>query len=135
MRRQPWLGAVIAAGILYAFVGVVFAWPASHARFWRLAAWVVSAGGYAAHIVYERVRLRNTPRSGSMHVALGVAIGAFGLAVAANIHALSAATSSEHRRLLLLALAIWPIMTAVPAFLVALAANWVLARVIPPATG
>lgn len=122
---------MIAAGVLYGAVGVVFAWPASHVRFWRLSAWVVSALGYAAHIVYERFHARSTARSGSMHVAIGVAVGSFGLAAAANIHALSAATSSEHRRLLLLALGIWPIMTAVPAFLVALAVNWVLARVVP----
>ena len=54
----------------------------------------------------------------------------FGLAVGANGHSLSVESTSQHRQFLLLALAIWPIMTAIPAFLVALGVNVVLARVL-----
>ena len=118
---------MVILGVVYAFVGIVFAMPASHVKAWRLAAWVVSAVAYAAHICYERFRLQNSPRLSALHVALAAALGAFGLAVGANIHSLSAGSTNEHRRLLLLALLVWPIITALPAFLVALVAGWVLA--------
>ncbi len=126
--RQPWLGAMVILGVVYAFVGIVFAMPASHVKVWRLAAWVVSAVAYGAHICYERFRLRNSPRLAALHVALAVALGAFGLAVGANIHSLQRGSANEHRRLLLLALGLWPVITALPAFLFALGAGWVLAR-------
>src|SRR6266581_8006094 len=122
--RQLWARAVVILGIMYAFVGIVFAVPADHVKVWRLAAWVVSAIAYAAHICYERFRLRNSPRSAALHIALAVAFGAFGLAVGANIHSLWLGSTPEHRRLLLLALGLWPLITALPAFLVALGASW-----------
>ena len=127
-HNQPWVGAVMALGVVYCLVGIVFAAPTSHVRVWRVAAWVVSAAAYAAHVAYEHYGLRNSPRSGARHVALAVALGAFGLAAAANIHSLPVASTNQHRRLLLLALVIWPVMTALPAFVVSLAARWVLAR-------
>ena len=118
---------MVIVGVVYACVGIVFAMPASHVEVWRLAAWVVSAVAYAAHICYEGFRLQNSPRSAALHVALAVALGAFGLAVGANIHSLSVGSTSEHRRLLLLALGLWPLITAMPAFLVALGGSWVMA--------
>jgi len=119
---------MVIVGVLYAFVGILFALPASHVTVWRLAAWLVSAVAYAAHICYERFRLRNPPHSAALHIALAVALGAFGLAAGANIHSLWVESSTEHRRLLLLALGLWPVLTALPAFLVALGAGWALAR-------
>jgi hypothetical protein len=127
--RQSWVPAAVLLGTVYALVGIAFAVPATHVQAWRLAAWVVSAIGFATHIAYERFRLRNSPRLAALHVALSVALGAFGLAVGANIHSLSTGSTSQHRQLLLLSLAIWPVMTALPAFLVALGTNVVLARV------
>jgi hypothetical protein len=115
-------------GAVYAFVGITFAIPAGSVKVWRLAAWVVSAFAYAAHIGYEHFRFRNPPRSAALHVALAVALGAFGLAVGANIHSLRLGSSHEHQRLLLLALGLWPLMTALIAFLFALGAGWVLAH-------
>lgn len=115
-------------GIVYAFVGIVFAIPATHVRAWRLAAWAVSIMGYAAHIAYERSRLQNSPGPASLHVAFAVALGAFGLAAGANIHSLSSRSTNQHRQLLLLALGIWPVITALPAFFVAFAASVVLER-------
>ena len=126
--RQSWVRLAAFLGIWYALVGIVFAVPATHVQAWRLAAWVASAIGYAAHIGYERFRLQNSPSSSALHVALGVALGAFGLAVGANIHSLSTGSTNQHRQLLLLSLGIWPVITAVPAFLVALGTNLVLAR-------
>src|SRR5947207_7807463 len=121
--RRVWLLTAVLLGIGYALVGIVFAVPTTHVRAWRLAAWAVCAVGYAAHIAYERFRLRSSPGSAALHVALAVALGAFGLAVGANIHSLSAESAKQHRQLLLLSLGIWPVMTALPAFLVALAAS------------
>jgi len=127
-HRQAWVPAAVLLGIGYALVGIVFAVPATHVQAWRLAAWVVSAIGFAAHIAYERLGLRNSPRSAALHVAFAVALGAFGLAVGANIHSLSAGSTNQHRQLLLLSLGIWPVMTALPAFLVALGTSVILAR-------
>jgi hypothetical protein len=127
-RQQPYAHAVVLVGMMYALVGVVFAWPSGHVRVWRLAAWGVSAATYAAHIGYERFALRSAPRRAALHVGLAVALGAFGLAVAANIHSLSVVSTNQHRRLLLIALVIWPIITGLPAFLIALGASEVLAR-------
>ena len=115
-------------GIAYALVGIVFAVPATHVQAWRLAAWALSAIGFAAHIAYERVRLQNAAVPAALHVAVAVALGAFGLAVGANIHSLSAGSTGQHRQLLLLALGIWPVMTALPAFLLALGTHVVLSR-------
>jgi hypothetical protein len=130
MRRAP-ITAILLIGVGYALVGITFAIPATHVQAWRLGAWAVSLLGYAAHIGYEHFRLRSAAVSGALHVALAVALGAFGLAVGANIHALSIGTPSQHRQLLLLSLGIWPVITAVPAFLIALATNIVLARALP----
>ena len=126
--RQSWVRTVVLLGFGYALVGIVFAVPATHVQAWRLAAWVVSAAGYATHIAYERFHLNNSPGSAALHVAFAVALGAFGLAVGANIHSLSTGQTNQHRQLLLLSLGIWPIITALPAFLVALGTNVVLAR-------
>ena len=133
--RQSWVGAAILLGVGYALVGIAFAVPASHVQAWRLAAWVVSAIGYAAHIAYERFRLQNSPGSAALHVAFAVALGAFGLAVGANIHALSTGSTNQHRQLLLFSLGIWPVMTALPAFLVALGTNVVLGRALGSVQG
>jgi hypothetical protein len=123
------IGALVAIGVVYSLVGILFAMPTGHVRVWRLAAWGVSAVAFAAHIAYERFRARSPALSGALRVALAVALGAFGLAVGANLHSLSVASSTDqHRRLLLLALAIWPVLTSLPAFLVALAAGGVLTR-------
>jgi Na+/melibiose symporter-like transporter len=130
--RHSWVRPAVLVGIAYAVVGIVFARPDTHAQAWRLAAWILSAAGYAAHIAYERLRLRSSTLSAAVHVAAAVAVGAFGLAVGANIHSLSIESTSRHRKLLLLSLGIWPVITALPAFVVALAANVVLSLVRRP---
>jgi hypothetical protein len=79
--------------------------------------------------------VQHSPATAALHVASAVALGAFGLAVGANIHSWSAGSTNQHRQLLLLALGIWPVMTALPAFLVALGTNLVLARALRGAQG
>ena len=88
---------------------------------------MVSAVVYAAHIGYEHFRIRSSPRSTALHVAFGAAVGAFGLATAAIVHSLL--TGTGNLRLLRIALLIWPLITGVPAFVVALVLTAVLARV------
>jgi hypothetical protein len=123
-RRLRWLGTAILVGVLYPAVGIASAALAGAAAstpmrsFWRVSAFVISAVVFAAHIAHEHVRLRNTARPTAWHASVAVAFGAFGLALAANIHDLGAA--SGYRPRMLIALVAWPLLTAVPAFLVAL---------------
>jgi hypothetical protein len=116
---------VLLVGVLYLVAGLIAAALAKSAASnqirvaWRLAAWVISAVGFATHIGYEQIRLRSSPRTTALHAALAVALGAFGLAVAARLH-------SQHFPGF--ALVLWPVITALLAFAVALAAAAVLAR-------
>lgn len=123
--RKLWLRAVILVGVVYFVVGIVSAALANPSESnqvrvaWRLAAWVTSAAVYAAHIWYEHFRLSNSPLTTALHAALAAAFGAFLLAVSATIHAAMVASHAPYWRFIL-ALVLWPIITALPAFLVAL---------------
>jgi hypothetical protein len=134
-RHKPWLGILLIFGFFYVVAGLGFGEIAGSASsiqmrtMWRVAAWLTSAVAFTAHIGYEHFRLRNSPVTIALHAALAAALGAFGLAAAANVHGQSVATANH--RLLAIALAVWPIMTALPAFLVALALAAGLARARP----
>ncbi|SRR6266536_2299681 len=122
--RQRWVSTVILVGALYLAVGIASAALAGAAAsnqmrfFWRLSAFVISAVVFVVHIAYEHFRLRNTARPTAWHASLAVAFGAFALALVANIHDLGSA--SGYRPRMLIALVAWPLLTAVPAFIVAL---------------
>lgn len=123
---------MLLVALAYVVIGVGFADLAKspdpeQVRLWRLAAWVASAAAAAVHIGYEHYRLGSSPRAVALHAAGAVALGAFGLALAANVHWLVTATPGQ--RAPLLALPVWPVITAVPAFLGALAAAAVLGRI------
>lgn len=128
MDRRRWVGAAILAALGYLVVGLASASLAGHATShqmrttWRLLAWVFSAVIFAAHIWYEFFRLRNSRVGAALHVAAAVALGAFGTAVAANIHAY--VVGSTHRVALRISLLAWPVLAGVPAFVVALAATY-----------
>lgn len=122
--RRSGLAAAIVIGIVYCAVGVVFQGPFA----WRLAAWVLSAAVYAIHLVYEQFGLRHSPRVAAVHVAAAVALGAFGLAVAATLHRTFSAGSPADFRLYALALIAWPVLTALPAFVVGLIIASAIAR-------
>jgi hypothetical protein len=70
--------------------------------------------------------MRFSALSTAFHAALGAALGAFGLAVAATIHGYRVAT--PHLRAIKLALLLWPLITALPAFVVAFVAALVIRR-------
>ena len=125
LNRQSWLSTAAVVGVLYGVIGIVFALPSNQVHMWRLGAWAASAAIYAAHIAYEHFRLRHSPRRTASHVAVAVAIGGFTLAVGAAIHSLFAPPNYARSRFAL-ALVVWPVITAVPAFLVALVVSGVL---------
>ena len=131
--HQRWLSTVMLVGVLYLAVGITSATLAGAAAsnqtrsFWRLSAFIISAVVFSAHIAYEHFRLRNTARPIAWHASVAVAFGAFALALVANIHDLGSA--SGYRPRMLIALVAWPLLTALPAFIVALAAAAGLGRV------
>jgi hypothetical protein len=118
---------VLFLGVVYFIVGIVFGAFAGRAASsqgrvaWRWAAWALSAVVFGAHILYERARARSSPRITALHAASAAALGAFGLAIAANVYTYTVG-AREHALALALSLAIWPIMTALPAFVAALVA-------------
>jgi hypothetical protein len=127
---------VILLGGVYFIVGVAFGELAKGAgseqgQFrWRLTAWVVSAVVFAAHIAHEHFRLRSRATVLALHVALAAALGAFLLAAAATLHAMRF-TSTAPFWFYLLALVLWPLMTGLPAFVVAFVGAKVLALFSP----
>lgn len=133
MTRPRWLWVAASLGVLYCCVGVVFALPHANVRLWRFAAWVVCLAGFAAQIRYEYFRCRSSPLRAAWHAGLAVALGGFLLAAAANIHA-SAAVAGQQREFLRLALIVWPVITAVPAFVAALVISLAFARAFPTHT-
>ena len=125
---------VLLLGGFYLAVGIVFGElagrDASHDALvaWRRGAWLVSAFAFATHLLYERVSLRSSPMVAALHAALAAALGAFGLAAAANVHAFTV-PPRRPSLLLALSLAIWPLMTVLPAFLVGLVAALLFGRI------
>jgi hypothetical protein len=77
---------------------------------------------FLAHIAYERMRLRNTTTRTALHAALAVALGAFGLALAATLRA---AATGNYRGAFALALVAWPAMTGIVSFVAA----WVMVAI------
>ena len=129
---KRWVPAALVAAVAYFVVGYGSAAfdPSvpERARFaWRLGAWTVSAVVFALHIGYERFRLYNSARALALHTAAAVALGGFLIAIAAAVHATTVAEHSPYSQYLL-ALVLWPIITGVPAFFVALVVGAVLSH-------
>jgi tellurite resistance protein TehA-like permease len=126
---------VVFAAVAYLVAGIVFGHLAKSAGAgqmritWRWAAWLVSAVVFGIHLWYEHFRLRDRPIRAARDVSIAVALGAFGLAAAANVHALE--SGAPHRLGVTLALVIWPLLAGLPAFVVALVCVLVLARMRP----
>ncbi len=124
--RQRWFRMVVLLGAVYFVFGVAFAafasWSASNSmrETWNRLGFLASGVAFALHIGYEHFRLRNSPLVTASHVSMAVALGAFALAVSANVHGYRVGTNNQ--RLLAFALVAWPALTAVPAFVVALVA-------------
>lgn len=116
---------IIFAALVYLIAGLVSAAMAGSASShqvvvaWRLAAWCVSAITFGVHIFYEVVRLRVPPQVTAGRAGLAAALASLGLAAAANANAF-ATPAGRPSTILIWSLLIWPIMTMIPAFLVAL---------------
>jgi hypothetical protein len=117
---------IVFLGALYFVFGVAFAafasWSASSSMHeaWNRLGFLASAIAFALHLGYEHFRLRTSPLVTASHVAIAVALGAFALAVSANVHGYR--VGSSNKRLLAFALLAWPAITAIPAFVVTLVA-------------
>lgn len=120
-------------GILYAAIGIAFAALAGSSsmqmrQFWRLAAWEVSAAVFAAHVAYEHFGMRRSPGAVALKAGGAAAVGGFGLALAAMLHSLVALAPDRRPRLLGVALVAWPVITGVPAYIIALGSSAILGR-------
>jgi hypothetical protein len=116
--KAGWMGRALIYALIYVVVGVLFAQLAGQAtilgaRFWRLAAWVVSGIAFGTHIQHERVALSRTAFASGLHAATAAAVGALGLALAAIVH--RHGVGLPRSGLLSAALIIWPVITFVPA--------------------
>jgi len=125
------MGRAIVVGAVYVAVGVTFAalagWAASDQirTAWRLTAFGVSGVVFVWNIWLEH-RRGNSPVAAALHASLAVALGGFGLAAKAGLHSLTIGASIP--RSLLWSLLLWPLLTGLPAFVVALVASAGLAR-------
>ena len=123
---------MILVGAVYFVVGIAFGAFAGRSASnqmrvaWRLLAFLISGVAFTIHILYEHFRLRHGSLMTAWHTSMAVAIGAFGLAVAANFHTWVA---SGNQRSVALALVAFPVVTAVPAFVVALVTAYGLALI------
>lgn len=130
--RKRWLRAALLVAVLYFLSGVALAELAGRAptpqiQFaWRLTGWIVPAILFGAHLGYELARLRSSAVRTALHAASAVALGAAAVAAAGMIRAL--ATGSGNPRLMAFAIALWPVVAGVPAFLVGLLVAAALGR-------
>jgi len=130
--RKRSLYLVLTLAAVYLVIGLTFGEFSGRATtdamrlLWRRLAWILSGAGFAAHVVYGQFRLGNSPRRTAMHASAAAALGAGGLAAAASLHELAA--TSSYRPSMAVALVAWPLLTAIPAFVVAMALAAVLNR-------
>lgn len=129
--NSRWFPMALIVGVLYFLFGVGFATLASWVTTnsgrvtWNRLGLLISAVAFALHIAYEHFRIRASPLLNATHVSTAVVLGAFALAVNANIHGYR--VGSNNKRLLAFALVAWPAITAIPAFVVALTTAALLA--------
>jgi hypothetical protein len=131
--RSSWRRSMLLVAFIYAAVGVLTAELAKSAdsmqmrSFWRLAAWGLSLVVFSGHVGHERFRARSVTKQAALHVAAAVALGTFALAAVGPVRAHW--NAADFWRTAVLSLPLWPVLTSVPAFLVALLAGSLLDRV------
>lgn len=137
MRMARWpdsrarTATVLLAGVAYVVVGAGtaalarIASSSASGKTWRLAAWLLSLAIFAIHFFIERNR-RLRPSSVAARVAIAVAIGAIGVAVLGPVRAHWG--EAGRLKLALLSIVAWPVITGVPAFVVALMGGLALER-------
>ncbi len=132
--RNRWIRPALLVAIIYLVVGIGTAALAKSAAspqmvtVWRLAAWLLSLVAFVGQIAHEQLRLRSGVRATAAHTAAAVAFGAFALAVAGPVR--SHWGTTDFWRVAILSLPLWPILTGVPAFVVAFVAGSILRRLL-----
>ena len=122
--RKRWLLAVVLFGAIYFVIATAFGALAGSAasnltrETWNRLAFLACGIAFVVHIGYEHFRLHSSTRTTAWHASLAAALGGLALALWANLHDLG--SSSGYRPRLLIALIAWPLLTGVPAFLIAL---------------
>lgn len=113
------------AGIAYVAIGRFFPNPATNQFWWRLGAWILSAIIFAIHVAIEYRRGGPAWRV-ARNAAIGTAIGGFGLAAWAMVY--NGMRGTAHPGTWGLALVLWPVITAVPGFILAYLSATLLQR-------
>lgn len=133
------LGWVFIIAVIYVVVGFVTAALAGSAAsvqgrsLWRAAAWLLSFVVFAGHVWYDRIAVGSTAGSTARHAAAAVALGALLLAVVGPVRGHWAAP--DFWRTAVLSLAVWPLLTGIPAFVVAFVAGSLFGQVVNRTTG
>jgi hypothetical protein len=130
MRDRGWIGTALLAGAIYAGLGIVASAmggtsaPESVRTLARWGAFLLSGVTLAAHVANESLVHRRGAVRSAWHVAVGAALGGFGLAASANLHEL--VSQEGFRMRMLLALPGWPLLTGAAAFVAGLMLSAVL---------
>jgi len=126
---RAWMFVLASAGYVLAGAGTAFlagsASSAAAVKAWRLGSWLFSLLIFGCHFAGER-RLRSGPVSSARILASAVALGACGVAALGPLRAHWG--DPARSRLVLLSIVAWPLITGVPAFLVALSARLLFDR-------
>ena len=109
--------SALLAGLAYIAIGRFLPNPATDNFLWRLAAWILSAVVFALHVLHLHFRERVSAARVARSAALGCAIGGFGLAAWAMVF--NATRGTMRPGTWGLALVLWPLILAVPAFILA----------------
>lgn len=123
--------AVLIASVAYGAVGLATAMLSGAAsspgvaQVWRLTAWLLSFVIFAGHIAIARGGNKSRARA-AMDVALAVALGALVVAFLGPVR--SHWGDPQRIKVALLSVVLWPVLTGLPAFAVALFAGVVLDR-------
>jgi hypothetical protein len=134
-RASQWIARTILAALVYLIAGMTFGALAGDAVshrmvvMWRLGAWVLSAIAFVTHILFESFRARFAPAATALHASIAAALGALGLAAAAAMH--SHLSTPAHSFPVARAFIMWPLVTGLPAFVVA----FVVAAILAPVRG
>ena len=125
----------LSIGLLYAALGFVTGELSKSAaspqwqNAWRLSAWPLSFLVFACHFGYERLKLANPPIRAARHVAIAAGLGGLFLALVGPVRTHWGA--DDFGRAAVLSLAVWPLLTGIPAFLLAWIGGSVLDRLRP----
>ncbi len=129
ISQRPWYGLAL-VGLAYPLVGVLTGELAGSAQstqgrnVWRLVGWGLSLGVFVAHLLYERLRRQELPRCASLRAATAVALGAFVLALVGPVR--NYWGTERFAGVAVLSLVLWPIITGLPALVVAwLVSPWI----------